>query len=191
MSNNNIPHQKSKKIYFRLFALLLILFLFGFVELALRIFSYGNNLNLFITHPENCMSKYYTTNPKIGEKYFIKFDATGGVNDVFLKQKPDNTYRIFVLGSSSVVGFPYDKNLMFSRILHQRLIDAYPNKNIEVVNTAITAINTITLLDFMREIVKYEPDAIAFYEGHNDFYGAFGVGSNETLSKNKFIQSMH
>ncbi len=191
MSNKSLPNPNSKKIYFRLFAILLVVLFFGFIEITLRLFSYGNNLNLFIPHPEKYMSKYYTTNQKIGEKYFIKFDATGGVNDVFLKQKTDSTYRIFVMGSSTVVGFPYDKNLMFSRILHQRLIDAYPNKNIEMVNTALTAINSITLLDFMREIVKHEPDALVFYAGHNEFYGAFGIGSNETLSKNKFIQTMH
>jgi pentatricopeptide repeat protein len=60
-----------------------------------------------------------------------------------------------------------------------------------VVNTAITAINSITLKDYIRQILKYEPDAILIYAGHNEFYGAFGVGSNETMSKSPFLREMH
>ncbi|MDA3892051.1 MAG: hypothetical protein PF517_10355 [Salinivirgaceae bacterium] len=105
----------------------------------------------------------YSVNPLIGKKYFNKFDATKGTNDIFLKKKPENGFRIFLMGSSSLVSFPYEKNLMASRILHKRLQDAYPDKEIEVVNTAITAINSITFNDYIKDIVKYEPDAILFY----------------------------
>jgi hypothetical protein len=90
-----------------------------------------------------------------------------------------------------MVGFPYEKNLMASRILHKRLQDAYPDKRVEIVNTAITAINSITLNDYMNEIVKFKPDAILIYAGHNEFYGAMGIGSNETMSQNHTIRNIH
>ncbi len=80
---------------------------------------------------------------------------------------------------------------MFSRILDQQLADAYPDKKIEVVNTAITAVNSYTLFDFVDEILKYHPDAILIYEGHNEFYGAFGIGSNETMSRNRDLTRLH
>ena len=95
------------------------------------------------------------------------------------------------MGSSTVYGYPYDNNLMASRILHQRLEDAYPGKHVEVVNTALTAINSITLKDFIGQILKYEPDAILIYAGHNEYYGAFGIGSNETMSKSAFLRSLN
>ncbi len=94
------------------------------------------------------------------------------------------------MGSSTVIGFPYNYNLMFSRILHERLEDSYPEKHIEVVNTAITAINSYSLLDYMNDILKEKPDAILIYAGHNEFYGAFGIGSEEksgSLRKLTFI----
>jgi tetratricopeptide (TPR) repeat protein/lysophospholipase L1-like esterase len=127
----------------------------------------------------------------VGKKYFQKFEYTAPTNDIFLTDKPENVFRIFVMGSSTVFGFPYERNLMFSRILHKQLEDAYPNKKIEVVNTAITAINSITLLDFTNQILKYKPDAILIYAGHNEFYGAFGIGSNETMSRNSGLTRMH
>jgi tetratricopeptide (TPR) repeat protein len=161
------------------------------LELALRLFSYGDNLHLFVNHPDVEYKGYRIVNPDIGKKYFQQFEYTAPPKDIFLKDKPDNCFRIFVMGSSSVVGFPYDNNIMFPRILHEWLREAYPDKKIEVVNTAITAINSFTLLDFMPQILKQEPDAILFYAGHNEFYGAFGAGSNEAVTHNPTLIRMH
>jgi tetratricopeptide (TPR) repeat protein len=144
-----------------------------------------------VRNPEKGYENYLMVNPKVGKKYFQKFEYTSPANDIFLEKKPENTFRIFMMGSSTVYGFPYERNLMFSRILHQRLESTFPGKKIEMVNTSITAINSFSLLDFAGQILKYEPDAILFYAGHNEFYGAFGVGSNETMSKNKTLTRLH
>lgn len=189
-----IKANKKSDSHNRYFSVLLLLFpviILILFELLLRGFGAGDNLDLFINHPNKNYKDYYLVNPLIGEKYFSKFEATKGSNDILLKKKPDNGYRIFVLGSSTMVGFPYDRNLMSSRILHKRLEDAYPDKHIEVVNTAITAINSITLRDYLNDIIKHEPDALLFYAGHNEYYGAFGVGSHESLTDKKSIYKLH
>ncbi len=95
------------------------------------------------------------------------------------------------MGSSTVVGFPYGDNLMFSRILHLRLREAFPHKEIEVINTAITAINSFTLADFAKQIAHWEPDAVLVYAGHNEFYGAFGAGSKESMSRSRTLTRVH
>ncbi len=189
--SENTNSISNNHIYFKLIAILLPFFLLVFVEVALRLFSYGTNMHLVVDHSHKKYKDYYKINPYVGEKYFNRFEATSGTNDIFLKRKPENSFRLFVMGSSTLYGFPYDRNLMASRILHQRLQDAYPHKNIEVVNTSITAINSITLKDFIKQILKYNPDAILIYAGHNEFYGAFGVGSNETMSKSLFVRTLH
>ncbi|MBE0655674.1 MAG: hypothetical protein IH594_17875, partial [Bacteroidales bacterium] len=180
-----------QKIIFKLltfFIPFLILLLF---EGLLRIAGYGDKFDLFIQNPTEGYGKYMMVNPEIGKKYFQKLEYTDPANDIFLKEKPENTFRIFVMGSSVVYGFPYDRNLMFSRILHKQLEDTWPGKKIEVVNTAITAINSFTLLDYTDEILRYQPDAILIYAGHNEFYGAFGIGSNETMSRNRGLTRLH
>ena len=171
-------------------AVIPILILLAF-EGIMRIAGYGDNLNLFVQNPVKGYENYMMVNPVVGKKYFQKFEYTAPGNDIFLTEKPENTFRIFVMGSSTVFGFPYERNLMFSRILHKQLEDAYPDKKIEVVNTAITAINSFTLLDFTHQILKYKPDAILIYAGHNEFYGAFGIGSNETMSRNRGLTKLH
>ncbi len=186
-----IPLSKSKRMIFSVISVFIPLVFLVLLELVLRISGYGDNFSLFITHPDKEFENYYVVNPEIGKKYFNKMEYSAPPKDIFLKKKPDDVFRIFAMGSSSVVGFPYENNLMFSRILSERLRDAYPGKKIEIVNTAITAINSFTLADFMPQILDQKPDAILFYAGHNEFYGAFGAGSNEAVFHSPTLIRIH
>jgi len=190
-SQQQQPLNKSRKLIFSIISVLLPFIFLIFLEIILRISGSGNDLSLFINHPDKAFSGYKVVNPEIGKKYFQNMEYSTPAKDIFLKEKPQDVFRIFVMGSSTVVGFPYDNNLMFSRILSERLRDAYPNKKIEMVNTAITAINSFTLADFMSQILKEKPDAILFYEGQNEFYGAFGAGSNEAAFHSPVLIRIH
>jgi tetratricopeptide (TPR) repeat protein len=176
-----------KRIVFALFLFLIAAGILLLAEGILRLFNYGGNLHLFISAPEE-VSDYYRCNPDIGKRYFYRqFTIPDPPKDLFLKEKPENGYRIFVLGGSTTAGFPYGNNLMFSRILWRRLQDVFPEKRIEVVNTAMAAVNSYTLLDFTDEILKYKPDLILIYAGHNEFYGALGVGSLESIGHSRSL----
>jgi tetratricopeptide (TPR) repeat protein/lysophospholipase L1-like esterase len=182
---------KSKLFYFRILSVLLVCLFFAPLEIFLRLFSYGTDTHLFVNFDSDVKEKYLMVNPHVGEKYFNRLEATTATNDIFLKRKPENAFRVFLLGSSTLYGFPYDHNLMASRILHKRLQDTYPEIKIEVVNTSITAINSITLRDYINQVLNHDPDAILIYAGHNEYYGAFGVGSNETMSRNPVLLWIH
>ena len=175
----------------RILSVFLVFLFFALLEILLRLFSYGTNMQLFVKHHSEAFDEYLMVNPFVGEKYFNRFEATSSTNDIFLKRKPENGFRIFLLGSSTLYGFPYDHNLMASRILHKRLQDTYPEMEIEVVNTSITAINSITLKDYINQVLKFDPDAVLIYAGHNEFYGAFGVGSHEKMSRNPVLLWIH
>jgi tetratricopeptide (TPR) repeat protein len=190
-SNPGQPLSRSKQFIFGAIAVVLPIVFLILLELVLRVSGYGDKFSLFINHPDAEFEKYYIVNPEIGKKYFNKMEYSAPAKDMFLKVKPADVFRIFVMGSSTVAGFPYDNNLMFSRILNERLRDAYPDRKFEIVNTAITAINSFTLADFMPQILAQKPDAILFYEGHNEFYGAFGIGSNEAIFHSPALIRMH
>lgn len=166
-------------------ALSLPLIFFALLEIGLRGFGYGENLDLFIPAPEGFSDKeYLMVNPKVGQRYFTKGGYTPQPPYEFMaRQKPENGYRIVVMGESTTAGWPYPNNAVFSRVLNQRLSDAFPDKYVEVVNVALSAVNSYTLLDFMDEILAQQPDAILIYAGHNEFYGALGVASTESLGK--------
>jgi len=177
-----------KKRVFRIVLLLLPVVLLAILELMLRLFDYGGNLDLLISAPEK-VSNYKMCNRNVGRRFFHVLQSTlpAVPKDLILKKKPRNGYRIFMLGESTTAGFPYGNNMMFSRILNRRLADVFPELHIEVMNTAMPAINSYALLDFMDEILDHEPDAILIYAGHNEFYGAMGVASMESVGKYRWM----
>ncbi len=182
---------KVKQRLFMLFTLLIPVFFLVLLELGLQIFEYGGNTALFISTPDK-FSQYYGINLNVARRYFSALpEVPSPRKDLFLKEKPANSYRIFVLGGSTTAGFPYGNNLTFTRILNRRLSDTFPDKRIEVVNTAMTAINSYTLMDFMDEILAHQPDALFIYAGHNEFYGALGVASVESLGESRWIVKMY
>ena len=166
-----------KKIVFILLQLSFTILFILFIELALRLFHVGKDLSLFQKSPQ--YTGYYEINPSVGKRFFNKLQATSSINDLFLIEKPDSCYRVFILGGSTAQGFPYQSGVSFGRILNYRLQDAFPNKLIEVVNLSMSATNSYTQADFIDEVLKYKPDAILIYAGHNEYYGALGVGSIE------------
>jgi len=197
MKNSNKDKEKIKSIDLKkriIFSFILtIIFPAVFlllVEISLRIVNYGDDYSLFKDF-DLYGKKYRACNREFGKKYFYNLPFTTPNNDIFLKEKPKNGFRIFVIGSSTAVGFPYSSGIMFSRILQARLQDSYPVKQFEVVNTAMTAINSYTFQDKIDEILKEKPDAILIYGGQNEFYGGFGISSKDAFGTIRWIKLLH
>lgn len=178
------PLSRNQKVIFWIITFSIPVLFLILLEFFLRLGSYGGNLDLFI-FPERFGGKYGMLNHHYHEKFFFRtatFQA--GRGDVFLKEKPKNGFRVFVLGASTTEGFPYGYNGMFSLVIRDMLEDVLPERHVEVVNLGITATNTYTIYDQAREILEYEPDAILIYSGQNEYYGALGVASSEIIGRN-------
>ena len=89
------------------------------------------------------------------------------------------------------MGFPYEPNMAFPRILQRRLQDIFPDRTIEVINLGMTAVCSYTLLDFADEILEQSPDVVLIYTGHNEYYGALAVGSMENGSIPGWLKKIH
>jgi tetratricopeptide (TPR) repeat protein len=173
----------AKTTLFRIIAILLPFLLLGLLELGLRLFHYGYDSSLFIEAPGN--KDYLIFNPDASRRYFTdQLNATTGNREPFRKVKEAATLRIFVLGESTTIGYPYFHNGSFHRWLQYRLMRSFPDKKLEIVNISLTAVNSYTVLGFAREVIDYAPDVILIYTGHNEYYGALGVGSTNRLGSN-------
>ena len=130
----------------------------------------------------------YIINSDIGRKYFTSGDFNPTTSeDEFDIHKKANSFRVFVLGESSAEGFPYSPMGSFSRYIRRRLELVYPNTPIEVINLGMTAINSYTLLDLLPGVLDQKPDLILIYTGHNEYYGALGVGSVQSLGSSRTL----
>jgi tetratricopeptide (TPR) repeat protein len=177
---------KKRLFLFRIIAIASPFVLLVVFEMVLRIFHYGNNLDLFIESPSN--PDYYVFNPAASKRYFTnQAIATTGNSEPFKKEKDDHTLRIFILGESTTIGYPYFHNGSFHRWLLYRLINTFPDRKFEFINCSLTAVNTYTVLGFAKEVVNYQPDAVLIYSGHNEYYGVMGVGSTDNMGSNGFI----
>ncbi|HAH22164.1 MAG TPA: hypothetical protein DCL77_00060 [Prolixibacteraceae bacterium] len=178
--------RRYKKLVFKAIALLLPFVLLILLEVGLRLLNYGNDLGLFVEDKENV--NYWVMNPHASERYFTNNEnATIGVFESFRKIKSPGTLRIFVLGESTTLGFPYMASASFDRWLFYRLMHTFPNREFEIVNVSLTAVNSYTVLGFAKEIVNYQPDAVLIYCGQNEYYGALGVGSTSQLGGSRIL----
>jgi tetratricopeptide (TPR) repeat protein len=128
----------------------------------------------------------YVTNPDVGARYFppaMRANMPKLGFQYFPRRKAPGTFRYFSLGGSATAGFPYHSHASFSGLLAVQLQQLFPDRPIESVNCAMTAVNSHTALDFVSEILEHEPDLIVVYMGHNEFYGAGGVGSATALGR--------
>ncbi len=172
---------QQKKLIFWIITVSIPVLLLLLLEAFLQIFNYGGDLDLFIEGPPG-YENYLRCNPNVARRYFfVQTDLPTPPKQLFLKQKPADGYRIFVLGESSAAGFPYSTNVSFPNVLQRGLANTFPGKNIEVVNIAMSAINSYALLDLLDEIFEQSPDALCIYTGHNEYYGALGVGSVQSI----------
>lgn len=81
----------------------------------------------------------------------------------FLIVKPETTYRIFILGGSSV------KNLSNMEYLSNKLNQVAENKNIDIINLGVPAWGTNRILLLFQEILDFQADLMIIYSGHNEF----------------------
>jgi len=174
--------------YFYLILIAIPLLFFVLLEAGLRVFNYGDNLNMW----EQATPGKKIINSYVAKRYFsnVKNPPTT-IEDTFDSSKAENAFRVFVLGESSAAGYPYMPLGSFSRYIRKRLELAYPNNKIEVINLGMTAVCSYTVRDFMPEVIKQKPDVVLIYTGHNEYYGALGVGSLESLGKSRTLVNLY
>ncbi|MCH7495947.1 MAG: hypothetical protein IH825_07665 [Candidatus Marinimicrobia bacterium] len=70
-------------------------------------------------------------------------------------------------------------------VMSQILQETFSENKVEVIDLSIPGINSHGMLNLMSRLVKYEPDAVVIYPGHNEFYGALGPASVDYVGMNR------
>ena len=175
------PLSPAKAAVFTAIALLLPFVLIACLEIGLRIKNYGADMSAFEV-PSILHGLYKVPGENVGKRYFPQEQyPPSPPGDPFLVKKPAHSMRLFVLGESSAAGFPYPANGTFARVLRDVLTDVLPSDTVEVVNMGMAATNSFTIADLAQDVIDQQPDGVIIYGGHNEYYGALGAGSTESL----------
>jgi len=141
-------------------------------ELVLRVAGYGYPTDCFISKSAG----RYEANPRFGWRHFPRGMARAPDFAVFDVPKPAGAYRIFIFGSSAAFGVP-EPAFNFGRTLQVMLRERYPGVRFEVINAAMTAINSHAVREIARECARYDADLLVVYMGNNEVVGPYGPGT--------------
>jgi tetratricopeptide (TPR) repeat protein len=147
-----------------------ILFL-GLVELTLSLAGYGHAKSFFIRW-KALGQTFYLANSHYGE-HFVPKELSRTPEPCVLGRKGDSTIRIFVLGSSAAYGDP-EPAYGFCRQLECLLNEHAGGKSFEVVNAAVTAMNSHVVRRIAQDCARRQPDLFIVYMGNNEVVGPYG-----------------
>jgi tetratricopeptide (TPR) repeat protein len=156
-------------------AILIPVLLLGLGEGALRLLGIGFSTDLTVPctvqgHPASCYNLFFPA--PFFPPGMIKTPQAYAIP----VQKPQGTFRIFVLGESAAMGDP-DPAYGFSRYLEVMLRERFPLMKFEVVNTGSVAINSHVLLPIAKGLASQRPDLFIIYSGNNEVVGPYGPGT--------------
>ena len=161
---------------FRLAAMVLgpLLFLV-ILEVGLRVGGFGHPMSFFL--PSQIDGKdCFIENDRFGWRFFGPDRARAPLPFAIPKVKPPGTIRVFVFGESAAFGDPQPE-FGLCRLLEALLDGRYPDKHFEVINTAMTAINSHVILPIAGDCAAQHGDFWVIYMGNNEVVGPYGSGT--------------
>jgi len=149
--------------------------LLALVELTLRFFGFGYPTS-FLLKQQKAGQDYWMQNNQFGWRFFGRRMARAPHAIWLPRSKPADTCRIFVFWESAAFGDPQPPFGMV-RVLQAMLEARHPGTKFEVVNAAMTGINSHVILPIARDCVSAAGDVWVIYMGNNEVVGPFGAGT--------------
>ena len=177
-NQGSCPALSGRKLWcFRLLALagVPLLFLLACWKLGLRLAGFGYPTG-FLLKSSNRGEDTFVQNNQFGWRFFGPRAARLPDATSIPRLKPPGTVRIFVFGESAAYGDPQPR-FGLPRMLEAMLSLRHPDKKFEVVNAAMTGINSHVIRPLARDCAKAGGDVWVIYMGNNEVVGPFGAGT--------------
>jgi lysophospholipase L1-like esterase len=87
----------------------------------------------------------------------------------FTPEKVPGTLRVMIFGESTALGFPYHPRSSFGQMLKVMLEGSLPGLRVETINLARVGMNSYEVAALMPRALRYQPDLVIVYCGHNEF----------------------
>ena len=151
------------------------LLFFVLLELGLTVTGVGTSFDFF--HQIDIDGQpHYQENPDFADQFYPPSLNIGPVENTFAEERSPDLIRVYVLGGSAALGFPH-KNHGFDRLLAAQLRAALPARKIEVINTAMTSVNSHVVYAVARSIPENSADFAVILMGNNEVVGPYGPGT--------------
>ena len=170
----------AKKIVFTFISIVVVpLLFFILLEFGLTVLGVGTSFDYFHEIDIDGQS-YYQENTDFADQFYsASLDIRPRENTFTVERRPE-LIRVFILGGSAALGFPHE-NHGLDRLLATQLRAALPSQKIEVINTAMTSVNSHVVYAVARSIPENSADFAVILMGNNEVVGPYGPG---TLNQN-------
>jgi len=147
-----------------------VVFLFA-TEAILRIVGFGRSEGFFIPWTSAGRTVHLTNRHYC--EHFVPEALSRVPEASVLGDKATSTMRVFVLGGSAAFGDP-DAAYGFCRQLEILLNGHSEAMSFEVINAAVTSMNSHVARRIAQDCAAYKPDVFVVYMGNNEVVGPYG-----------------
>ena len=177
-----MPNVKNTLFAFITIVVVPLLF-FALLELGLMALGVGKSFDYF--HKIDIDGRpHYQENPDFADQFYPPSLNIGPLENTFAEERSPELLRIYILGGSAAQGFPH-KNHGFDRLLAAQLRAALPDRKIEVINTAMTSVNSHVVYAVAKSIPDDSADFAVILMGNNEVVGPYGPGTfNQNFLEN-------
>jgi tetratricopeptide (TPR) repeat protein len=166
----------TRKIAFTFITIVVIpVLFFVLLELSLIVFGVGKSFDYFHEIDIDGQS-FYQENPDFADQFYPPSLNIGPVENTFAQGRNPDVIRVFILGGSAALGFPH-KNHGFDRMLTTQLRAALPSHKIEVINLAMTSVNSHVMYAVAQSVPEESADFAVILMGNNEVIGPYGPGT--------------
>ena len=175
MSSSSGPSRRKLWCFRLLVAMGVPMVFLGVTELVLRLVGFGYPTG-FLLPTQRDGQKVFVQNNRFGWRFFGAAMARIPEPICLPQVKSSNTVRIVVFGESAALGDPQPR-FGLPRMLQAMLELRHPGTRFEVVNAAMTAINSNVILPIAHDCAVAHADIWVIYMGNNEVVGPFGAGT--------------
>lgn len=182
---------RRKRVLFALLSVALALGALAVLEGGLRLAGFGGYDPFFRevgAAPSG--ARLIATDSRGLKRFFFRNPRSAGTfrPAIFEDPKPEGTIRILLIGGSAIKGYPHTRALASSAFLEDLLTS--PDGHVEVINLGCTAAASFPALEILRDALRFQPDLVVIYAGHNEFFGAYGVASLNSVARSSTMISL-
>jgi len=192
MSNYGMLNMSpAKKLAFSFITIVCIPALFFLaLEGGLRLFGVGTHYDFF--NEIDIQGKlHFQENKSFANQFYPPSLGVAPLNNTLTEDRDESVVRVYILGGSAAQGFPHI-NHGLDRHLRAHLQTALPDKTIEIINTAMTSVNSHVVYEVARTLPANSAEYAIILMGNNEVVGPYGPStfSQNFLSSLSLIRSL-
>jgi tetratricopeptide (TPR) repeat protein len=166
----------ARKTLFTFITIFLIpLLFFVLLEFSLRVAGVGTSFDFF-NEIDIEGQAHYQENPDFAHQFYPSSLDIGAREITLTQERSAESIRVYILGGSAAMGFPL-KNHGLDRLLAAQLRAALPSRKVEVINTAMTSVNSHVVYAVAESIPEGSADFAVVLMGNNEVVGPYGPGT--------------